>query len=73
MKQEKKKENIEWREAYNDLVEWLKSSAGVVFDNMPDDEDKVEFATACGYIICCKEAIAMANDIIKRTGRGEDR
>ena len=66
---------IDYKMAFDSLVEWLNESRGVVEENMPDPDDEVAFAKADGYLTCCRAAIVLAEDFrnkAMKTGRGKN-
>ena len=50
----------DYETAFNLLLEWLKESCDVVSENIPDEDDEVQFAKADGYLTCCSAAIVIA-------------
>ena len=48
---------------------------GVVEDDMPSPSEEMDFAMANGYLMCCRTAILLAEDLrnkAMRAGRGKN-
>ena len=65
----------DYETAFDFFFVWLKEMHGVIEDNMPSPSEKMDFATANGYLMCCREAIELAEDLrnkAMKAGRGKN-
>lgn len=65
----------DYETAFDFLVAWLKETHDMVGDNMPSPSEELDFEMANGYLMCCRTAILLAEDLrnkIMRAGRGKN-
>ena len=66
---------IDYETAFDFLVAWLNESRVMLEDNMPSPSEEMDFERANGYLMCCRSAILIAEDLrnkIMRAGRGKN-